>query len=498
MASKLSAVLDEKTLLNFKFVYKLAKRYKFLSCSVPLLVVALSLFLYKAQNEIHSSNISFRYISERSTSSSTAMTVLLSDNAKSSGTSEVLSIVNSTNFLQALAKDIFSDPEINDFNFNKIFSKNNASFLDFTGDCRSDECKIGFLRVRLPYFFSVTEDAIVESKFNLTVKTLSRFTTDKIIYYIANNVERFRLKTLNYQLQHKIEITEKLIQKQKDKAVSAQVIKAMEEKSVLEADLKSIMSKALFYDKILNEKKISLEQEGISLKYTKSTLQRKVSSKDKAEWGKAKKLILKKELLMADITALEHTVGEKSAQDNSVIKNLKTELAKINSELKKSKKSKSSFLLDKFKDSKRQNKDLIEFNISVLKDQISQLSLNSEQLNVEKVNLIKQISMKEDFINSNKSSIEYLALLESKLQQIKLMKDSVVSDIAFDNYLSMTKRYKKYSLVSVLPFSIILTFLMTTFVIIIRYYFDPRILDKEEFKTVFEGVSYLGEVPEFE
>ncbi len=498
MSSKMIALFDEGTIFNFKFLLKLLKRYKWITLLMPILVMVFAAYLYKGQNEIHSGAISFRYLPESKTSPATAMSALLPEQEKSLDSTEILGIVNSTNFLQTLAEDTYRDPDLNQMNFNSLFSKNKATFKEFVNECKDEACEIEFLRKTLPDFFEITEDDLVLNKYNVTVKTLSRFTTDKLIKYVAKNVNRYRLDTIIFQLEQQIGITETLVKKQEKQIKDFKIAEAVEGKKILQLEFEVLIQKGSIYGEMLSEKKVALEQGKISLKYTKSTIDRKVSNQEQKSWREYENLSLRKELLLVDINALEYSLGQKTNQDNVVIAELKQELKKITKEIGRLEKSKSFAGVEKFQANKAKSKNLTEFNVKVLKDQITSLEKNSLEIKTQKDILIAKINAKDEFISKNGASLDYLKLLQEKLLQIKLIKETVVSDLIFDEYLASTKRYKKYSLAAVVPFSAILAALFTLFLIILRYWFDRRLMDEEEFKVIFKDISFIGEIPKLD
>ena len=498
MIGKLATLIDEKSILNFKFIFKLFKRYKLLVGFIPFIIIGFSLYFYKTQNQIHSGVISFRYLPESKKSPITIKSALMLGDEGSLDSSEILGVVSSTNFLQTLARDIHNDPRLQKFNFNSLLSKENLKYRDFVKDCQDEECELAFIRKRIPLFVDFFEDDLVVNKYNVNVKTLSRETTNALVMHVSENVKKYRLNTINFQLEGQIELTEKLLKKQETQLKELDVLSAIEEKQILENEITALGKKMSLYNEMLNEKKIALEQEEISLKYTKSTLKQKVSLDDKKDWKTVENLILKKEMLSADINALEHSLGENSRQDSLVINGLKSELARINKEILKFKGSKTASLREKFKDQKLESKDLVEFNIKVLKDHIDGLEASTSMLKREQEELVSKISKKDEYISEHQTTVDYYKLLQSKLLQIKLVKDTVVSDLVFDDYLSSAQRYKRYSLTSIIPFSIILSFFLMLAIVVIRYLFDNRLMDEEEFRVLFEDIPFIGEVPEYD
>jgi len=83
MIRKMSALFNETTIIDISFLFKILKRYKFISLTIPLVVMGIAAFLYKSQNEIHSGAISFRYLPESKSSPVTAMSALLPEQEKS-------------------------------------------------------------------------------------------------------------------------------------------------------------------------------------------------------------------------------------------------------------------------------------------------------------------------------------------------------------------------------------------------------------------------------
>lgn len=496
--NKLTSLLDEASIINFKLVWKLGIRYKWMALSTPFVILLSAAFFYKAQNQIHSGSISFRYIPESKSSPVTAISALIPEHEKSLDSSEILGIVNSTNFLQTLARDVFQDKELDKMNFNYIFSSNVKSYKELTADCKTEACEISFLRKTLPDFFNVVEDNLVMNKYHVNVKSLSRFTTDKIIHYVAKNVNKYRLDTIIFQLEGQIEITKNLVAKQMAALKEAKVAQVQEEKKILQNQFEALVQKSNIFGELLSEKRVELAQGKISLKYTKSTIDRKVSSEEKSAWREYKNLEMRKEMLLIDITALEHSLGERSEQDDAVVLELKAELAKINKQMDLLEKSKSFGSLEKFQDTKIAAKDGTEFNVKVLSDQISEIEANIRQINNERNRIIASLSEKEEFLLNNKAKIDYLGLLQEKLLQIRLIKETVVSDLIFDDYLASSKRYKKYALVSVVPFATILSILFTFFLIVIRYRFDNKLMDQEEFESLFPSVPVIGELSKFD
>jgi len=101
-------------------------------------------------------------------------------------------------------------------------------------------------------------------------------------------------------------------------------------------------------------------------------------------------------------------------------------------------------------------------------------------------------------LSKNQATMDYLKLLQAKFLQLKLIEDTIVADLIFEDYSNVRKRYKKYTLFSVIPFSIAIAFVLSLILLIIRYAFDDRLFDEEEFKSLFSDIEFIGEIPKID
>jgi len=499
MISKMKSLLDETTILNFKFIIKLAKRYKWIIFVAPLLVAVFSAYLFKVQNQIFAAEISFRYIPENKNTGVSALSALVEDDNSRVSPSEITGIAESINFLQGVSQDLADYPNSKDLNLNSIHSVNKKTFDEIIGPCQEDrDCVVNKIRDSVIGLFTLTEDLFVDEKYNVVVKTLEPKTTKILLDFVQKNILSYRLNTIKNQLKSQIQITGRLVAQEEASVDALGLKEVVQERSILADSLEALIKKRELYEVTLGEKKVELEQAQISLKYTKNTLGKKITLNDKKKYEKLKSLLLRKELLSADITALEYSMGSNSNDDNAIIKDLKVELSRINTELKKLESSKSKGMLGDFQDEKLKTKSTVEFSIKVLKDQIDGLAKSIDKINEDRSDIIKKIGNKDSFLSKNQATMDYLKLLQAKFLQLKLIEDTIVADLIFEDYSNVRKRYKKYTLFSVIPFSIAIAFVLSLILLIIRYAFDDRLFDEEEFKSLFSDIEFIGEIPKID
>lgn len=492
---KLNSLLDEKLILNFKFIMRLFVRYKYVSMGAPLLTFMLAMSFFKFQNQIHAGSIYFWYVKEKDSSQANPLSALVSDDSDSLKPAEVLGILESSNFQHVLAKAIYDTGEAPKLNYNSINSQDLFSWEQFTENCPDEKCVINFIGRKVPALFSTQMDDTIPNRYLITVKSLDRFTTDFMINILSKTIERYRADTAKHQLRTQIKVTESLMDKQKQKIDHLQISRLQTEKNILEASLEGHLKKIDLFNQVMEEKMFDLEQARISLKHTNSTLQDTISIEEKERLTEYQNLTLRKKLLMADITALEYSLGERSSHDKNVIKTLNLEIEKINQQLSKLTQTRTIASLEQFQTERQNSKELIQFNEKILADQIADLNQRTNMLEKTKTDLIQQIRNKNDLIEENRTIIEYYKLLQSKLLTLQITESTIVSDLVFEDYLENTRRYKRYTLFLIVPFAIVLSLVITFLIILIRYTLDNHLLNEEEFKNIFDELPVIGTVP---
>ena len=81
---KLNIVLNETSIINFPFLWKLVKRYKFLSITVPVIAAIYSTSVFLGQNTIYSGEVGFKYINEGSNSPTSMIFSMLGEKKRRS------------------------------------------------------------------------------------------------------------------------------------------------------------------------------------------------------------------------------------------------------------------------------------------------------------------------------------------------------------------------------------------------------------------------------
>src|SRR5690606_3541841 len=274
------------------------------------------------------------------------------------------------------------------------------------------------------------------------------------------------------------------------------ILEQNERKTQLELRLAGVEEKLKLYQETLDAKKIELSQASISLRLTKTTMNTEVDVVAKRQWERYQALKIRRDLMLADITALDQAPSMATNQDQAILADLKAEYKRINDEISKLEESNVVANFEGFKAEKSKNKDYVEFQSKVLRNQIEELEVQVQQIVTERENITSEIKEIAVTLEEHRPSLDYLKMLEQKLLQLRLVEGTVVSDIVFDNFVFENRHFKRHGLLSIVPFAVLLSVFLTVLALLIRYLFDERIIDREDFKNNFRDIEILGDVPE--
>tara|TARA_R110002049_G_scaffold243078_4_gene416850 strand:+ start:552 stop:2042 length:1491 start_codon:yes stop_codon:yes gene_type:complete len=491
-----NAIFSEFSIINVKFLYKLAKKYVWITASIPVVVCALTAFLYLRQHDIYSAKIAFRNIGGMNDSPTNAISDLLGEKKERVGPGEFLTVVKSVDFLQKAAQKLVSDPNFENMTFSPVESTGIIRSSEMFSSCLDDQCKITKLRGMIPKLFNIDLDENIDTRFIITVKTLDSYTTNKVINAIKEALIEHRLTTIKVSLTNQKEVTAKLIEERKESLTSLGIMEKFQEISQINALLDGLEGKFKVYQDALESKKIEYSQAEISLRLTNKALKKDVDPKLKQKWKVYQSLRAKRDILLTDIAALEQVAGDKSSQGSQIVKELKQQITTVNKEIATLEKARDIVNFEGFRETKGRDKDYVEFQGKVLEDQIVKLEARVEGLIDERKILVTKVKNLEQEIEKHKPSIEYLKLLEQKLLQVQLIEGTIVSDVNFDNFLLSSAQYKRHSLGRTIAFAIVVSLFLIVTGLLLRYLFDERIIDREDFQNNFRDIEVLGDVPE--
>ena len=155
--------------------------------------------------------------------------------------------------------------------------------------------------------------------------------------------------------------------------------------------------------------------------------------------------------------------------------------------------STTKFILDKEGESR-----YTEFNYRVLKEQVKKTKEDHDKMVEERDKRVRELASVEAKIEDVRPAFEYLKLLDQKIVQLDFFNSTVISDLKFESELSPVKRYKKTSKSKVILFSLMVSFITLSLVVIFLYLLDDRIFDQAELSKSFEDLDIIGNTPNFD
>ncbi len=491
-----SSIFSEVSILNVQFLFKLARKYLWISITIPVVVSTIAIYLYMRQYDIYLAKISFRNIAAHQDSPTMAIASLLGEKPDRITANEIVGMGKSVDFLQRVAVKLVEEEDFDKMTFDSIYTTDKVYNKTIFEDCLDKACKVELLRELIPGFFNIDFDDQINNRFIVTVKTIDEYTTAKVIEAISEAFVEYRTESIRHSISQQRDISENLLADRKASLESIGIIEKNERKLFLEASLIRIEEKLKLYQETLDAKKIELSQTQISLKLTKKTLSSDVDESSKRQWEKYQALKVRRDLMMADITALDQAPSSATSQDQQILTDIKAELSRINDQISKLEKTKAVANFEGFKAEKGKNKDYVEFQSEVLSNQINELEMQVNEIAKKRAEVVSEIKDLSTQIEEHRPSLDYVKLLEGKLLQLKLVVGTVVSDIKFDNFVFEKRHFKRHGLLAIVPFAVIVSLFLSIIGLLVRYLFDERIIDREDFKNNFRDVEILGDVPE--
>ncbi len=498
---KLNIVLNETSIINFPFLWKLVKRYKLLSISVPLIAAVYSAYTYMGQNTIYSGNVGFKYVNESSNSASGMIFSMLGEKTSTLDPTEIISYGKSVDFQYKVADELMKVDNFRKLNFNSIGSKNQITFEAMFKACSGNkDCERDKVARLIGQFYSVNMSNDVIDRYSLVVRSLDHDTTDTLVKVVSKAIQNDRYNQIRYFVSSQIKISENLLSKKKNE-VDLEMIKGLLDKQAqFKVKISSVNNKLNSVRNLYFGEKARLNQIETELSQTKKTLAKsgKSTNSELFKVTEAKKIRERVKQLREDIASIELSFENQSEiKSNNITKKLKQELKSNERKLASLGDVESFGVNDTFAKGKQNIKATSTHNYNVIKDQFSKTSVEFEKVKKELEVLTKESTELEVKIKEYEPNLELIKLLEQKLVQLRLAESTIVADLIFDNYQSELSSYKKIAKTKMIFVSIFFSCFLLLFIVILRYIFDGRIYDEYELKNNFEDLEIIGNTPDF-
>ena len=497
---KLNIVLNETSIINFPFLWKLVKRYKLLSVSVPLIAAVYSTYTFVGQNTIYSGKVGFKHVNESSNSASGMIFSMLGEKTSTLDPTEIISYGNSVDFQYKVADVIIKTNDYKKMNFNSVGTRNFKNTDEIFKACsKNKNCVRDKIARLVGQFYSVSMSNDVIDRYTLIVRTLDHNTTDTLVKAVSKTIHESRLNQIRYFVTSQVKISKELLDKKK-KEIDINMIKGMLDKQAqYRVKIKTANSRLTQIRVNFFREKTRLNRIKTELSQTRKMLanQSSSSNSDLFKATEAREIREKIKQLRNDIASIETSFSSTEVKSTDITSKLKSELTANERKLASLGDVEKFRVDDTFAKNKENKKATNEHNYKVIKQQFSITNKEFKKVNAELERINQEATSLEVKIKEFEPNLALIKLLEQKLVQLSLAESTIVADLVFDNYQSEVFSYKKIAKSKMIFVSIFFSCFLLLFIVILRYIFDGRIYDEYELKNNFEDLEIIGNTPDF-
>lgn len=496
-------LFDEKTILNFPFLFSLSKRYKWLTYSLPLAIILTAAFLYKTQHTIYGHDVSLSTNNKGVGSSqggpSNPMMVLFGDGQQFLMKNDLVAIFKSYNFIDLLAHKVLAHEHFERFNFNSIYAKKMQKWEKFFPRPHDQAAVIEALHGLLPGFFAF-DSGMAEYRYVLKVNTLDSYTTGEITQLIIEAMEEYRLSHLKGDIGHQINSFEDLLEKGREDLKNKGGENILEEKENIETQMIDAKDRLRAAQASLQNEKRALDALEIQVKQGRDLLNQE---NDWEKNGKYESYSILRDRLKEVRSHIKNfkavPMEARSAGDKIILKELQNELISLQEQMKKQGKVDRHLAGHEVVElNQEKNNATLAFDYKVaqkkhirLKEEVSKLENRIKNLIDKKVK-VDQLMIKVG------PDLDYIKTLEAKIVSLRLMNSTIISDIMFEKYSKGPAGFTKASFAQIAIFAAFINIFLFMVLCIAVFLFDDRIHDEEELETYFREFQLIGRTPNFE
>lgn len=492
--NKISALLDDITVINFSMLWKLFRRYRQMCLALLASCCLIALFYYIFQSNVFSSSISFKAARNDSSTAHSILAGSGDDKLKA----DILRLERSVDFYRIIASKLLSQ-----FSLSEVLhgiSKNSSKTMDHIVLLCADntECANEQLANILPSSIDITYGDRDGNNFILTVRTIKAEFNRKYLDTVIEAIHHSRIEARRLYLSEQQQITRQMISKNKGKLTGSNYDELARRHG-------QIISLEKEYDDKLKVSHQNLIGQMERFDAAKSQLDNRKQAKnrevklDDIEVSKRRRSLLALvEQLTGDINAVELMADSTSAESGKILLELKLQLEQAKADLSKMPQDSRGFdNLDKFISANDEKIDASEFDFRVISDQVEMARQKYRSLQDEKQKLVDQRIKLEAEMKQMNPTVSLLTDLESKNIEYQLLESTVVSDLLFDRFATTVKQMRKVSLFFLILYTFIVTLFLLLSSVVARFLLDTKIYDEDDLKSVLGNVKILGSIPEF-
>lgn len=461
------------------------------------MIIVGSITTYLLQQNIFWTSIGFTDVATNSSDPALKMlSAFLNDDKKSNKAAEILNYRDSMDFTKKVSKSLIFNPHFDSLRFDlSFFDKTSLSAKSIAKECKNDKfCIEKELSEKLPKFYEVLDRDRGGTNFLLQVKATDELTANILLSEIMKAIQASRVESLKTNIAQQENVNIDILGKKKKELESVDYYKLIEDKIKMENDLKTIDSNIDYQTKLSSEIQLNLARAESKFRRVQKISKKKVGRDELELERKSIDLRDKIEKLTSDIHSLENMNSDATEKDKSIIMLLKKELAQNKKQLERLDVGGSYSAFDKFVKSNEEKVGANELDYRVLHDQLVASNQNIEILSLKKKTMFAKKAQIDETLDKLKPSIEFLKTLEAKIEQLRLLRTTSVSDMRFDVYAIPTdsEGVKKIGKLLMTAYTIVLLALLNIVLLTVLYWRDDRIYDEADLKIISENLKVIG------
>lgn len=494
-------LLDGTTVLNFPMYFRLFRRYKKMSVAVMCLVLALAMALHFLQRTTYYTSINFSDVASGNPDPAMKMlSAFTGDSKDNQKAHQILGLRKSMDFSRRVATRLMNNEAFLNMRFDlNYFGDNTLKAREIVKKCGGkDECVHRLLVELIPSFYEIFDRDRAGVTFTVEAKASDELTAQVIIKELQESIQEFRISTLKSTIAQQEKTNLEILAIKQKEMQEAQFYQHLEEKDLIDSQLKDINDRIDVHSKIFAEVKSTVASLESRVERSRAVVGKKVGI-DQIEREKRRSELKERiEKLNKDLNALEISNFEYSEKDKQVITNLKNELAEKKKTLNRLGHGNGSSSMDSFIKSSEEKINSTELEYKVAKDQYEALNEAYEQYVAEKNELLEKKAKADQVMERLAPTAKFVKELTAKVDQLLMLKTTVVSDMRFDIYPKPPEESKKIGKILIVAYTVLLYGLLAIMTLSIAFLLDDKIYDEDDLIAMDTELKVIGVAPKYD
>lgn len=495
--NKIDSLFDGTTIINFSFYLQLLRRYRKSVVVVCVMTVLAAGAVYSFQQETYTASIDFSDVSSSSADPALkALSAFLNDDKKANKSNEILNLRTSMDFTKKLSSSLMENPLFSKLRFDSsFFGDRRDTVKAIIKWCKNNkECIDKKLIAKLPQFYEITDRDRGGVNFSVQVKATDELTANTLLSEIMKTIQVQRVESIKTNISQQEKVNIEILEKKKKELEAVDYFNMLEEGNKLNNYLKEIDTNIEYQAKLISETQLSLASAESKFRRSKKISKKRVSRDDLELEKKSNDLKERIEKLSGDIHLLENSSGNLTEKEKNIIENLKLELKRNKGQFQSLGVGNSSIAYDKFVKINEEKVGATELDFGVLTDQMNNAKESLNKLSSEKSGLLEKKNKIDQQLEQFKPSIDFVRSLGAKIEQLRLLRTTSVSDMRFDTYETPPDPdgINKIGKVLMIAYCLVSMVILNIVLLSVKYLFDDRIFDDKDLKVISEDLKVIG------